>query len=317
MQSFCTIITPDFFPFAKSLFYSLKKFDNNVTLHVLVVNDKKEIEINENIFPGMKLHSVHEIISEPVVATIVKKYGFKADSVRWSMKPVFLLCLLKQYQQVIYLDCDIFFFENHNFLFKELENHSILLSPHWTAVDPFEDEVNFLMSFQIGMYNAGFIGASRKGISTLQWWAAACCYAIRKDDHNGLFDDQRYLDMVPIMDDQAKILRHRGCNLGSWNMNTCKRTPHGDRLLINDKYPIVFIHFNHETIRHILNGNDKFLCPYYNEFKKIFETTGNQLEMFIADLPAWGKAGFLMCLKRKTTIRTRFKKWLFSLSKKI
>jgi hypothetical protein len=81
-----------------------------------------------------------------------------------------------------------------------------------------------------------------------------------------LFDDQKYLDLVPVMDENAHIVRHKGCNVAGWNTDLCKREVIGNGVLIDGRFPIVFIHFNDTTIREIVDGADAVLGDYYRKY---------------------------------------------------
>ncbi|MEO5946846.1 MAG: hypothetical protein ABIP79_08520 [Chitinophagaceae bacterium] len=312
MQTFCTIVTPEFIPFAKVLHNSLVGFKPDLTIQVLVIGETS-LQPEKNF----TIHTVDELKNYSLVKQLAEKYAYtNKDQFRWALKPVFLSHLLEQYDKVIYVDADIYFFSDPSFLFKELDNTSVLLSPHWGETNPTLDEEKFLMNFRIGLYNAGFIGASKKGLPSLEWWATACSYEIKQDNEKGLYDDQRYLDLFPIIDPDTKILRHKGCNVGSWNINTCKRLLKNGNVFISEEFPIVFIHFNYETIRHILNGNDNLLLPYYIEYEKAFNQLGQPLNEFVEKLSEWKKKNFFLSMKRKTKIRSRIKKWLYKLSTK-
>lgn len=314
MQIFCSIISPDFVPFVQCLYSSIARFDSEIELHVLVTSETLTVKhVNNKI----KFCSLNEIDS-PFLKEIEKKYAGINDYMRWSLKPVFLLHLLNYFERVVYVDCDLFFFNDYSFLFNELETKSILLTPHFGSTDPFQHEEKFMMNFLIGLYNAGFVGASKKGIKTLQWWAAACFYHTENAPSKGYFVDQRYLDMVPVFDENAGIVRHQGCNIGSWNIETYKRNMQvNGTVVINNQYPIIFVHFNHETIKHILNGNDKALQPYYSEYEKTFSSIGHELKDFIPMLEAWKKKGWLLKIKRRLSVRTHIKRMLFNLAKKL
>src|SRR5205085_1046876 len=154
---------------------------------------------------------------------------------------------------------------------------SILLTPHWRTSDPLEDEPAFLSLFTDGLYNAGFVGANKNGIPALHWWAQACHYRMETNEALGLKDDQPYLNVLPVEFENVKIVRHKGCNVASWNHFECKRVQVGDKILINGVYPIVFMHFNRLQFTEILKGHDGLLLPYLEKFKKTFEENGAQL----------------------------------------
>jgi lipopolysaccharide biosynthesis glycosyltransferase len=313
MNTFCTIITSQYLPFAKALYNSLAKLDSNVSLQVLIVNDANKLPSDS----GIHFHSLYSILTSSAAEKAYDKYsGINNDQLRWAFKPIFLNHLLKNnFDKIIYVDPDVFFVNDFSFLWDELDNHNMILTPHWSEPDPFVDEDNFLMSFRIGLFNAGFVGVNKKGKKALLWWLNACLYSITKDETNGLYDDQRYLDMIPVLFEETGIIRHKGCNLGSWNIHTNKRIVIYDHVLINGEYPVIFIHFNHETIRKILNGNDEALKKYFDEYESSFDNY--PLKKYISELEKWKKTNLFMQLKRKTKFRTRLKKWLFKLSKEI
>ena len=313
MYHFCTIGSGNYLPFIETLFHSLRRQDENVVLHALLTDGTMPPAKNENL----RFYSIDQLLEEPYVREIVDKYGYRNDYMRWALKPVLLLYIYKKYGKVIYVDNDIYFFKKFDFLFTELDRCSVILTPHWCSFLPLPNEENFKTNFQIGLFNAGFVGASEQSADILTWWTKACLYKMERNDKEGLFDDQRYLDLVPIIDENACILRHRGCNLGSWNMHQNKRTLVNNEVMINGTYPVVFVHFNHDTIWHILNGNDHLLQPYFAEYEKSFATTGNDLQTYIKSLKDWKDLDIVHKLKHKTLIRTRLKNWLFRLSQKL
>lgn len=313
MYHFCTIGSGNYLPFIETLFHSLREQDENVVLHALVTDGLTPAVSHNNL----RYYSIDKLMDEPFVREIVDKYSYRNDYMRWALKPVLLLYLNKKFGKIIYVDNDIYFFKKFDFLFEELDQYSVLLTPHWCSFLPLPNEENFKTNFQIGLFNAGFVGASDHASEILSWWTKACLYKMERNDKEGLFDDQRYLDLVPVIDEKAGILRHRGCNLGSWNMHQNKRTLVNNEVLINGSFPVVFVHFNHDTIWHILNGNDKLLQPYFAAYEKAFAKTGNDLQTYIKSLQDWKNLDIIHKLKHKTLIRTRLKNWLFRLSQKL
>ncbi len=148
------------------------------------------------------------------------------DAFRWSMKPVFMKYLLdsNHVKKLIYIDSDIHFFNDYNFLFDYLDSCNILLTPHWQSSDPLKDESNFKCLLTSGFYNAGFIGVNKKAIEALNWWAEVCLYNCEIKPETGNFVDQTYLDFFHYLFDGIKIIKHKGCNVANWNQVECKRT---------------------------------------------------------------------------------------------
>lgn len=306
---FCTIASPDYLPFVQTLCYSLNKQSSDTVLHVLLTaNDKPDAV-------GGALHYyVPGDLPGESVKEIVHKYRLNNDHLRWALKPAFLSHLLAELDKVIYLDNDIYFYKPFDFLFEQLDQCSLLLTPHYFPFYPYPNEELFKSNYQIGLFNAGFIGASKKANSILKWWSDVCLHNIENNFCEGFFVDQRYLDLSIIIDEGVRILRHPGCNVGSWNMHQSKRSDVNGEILIEGRFPIVFIHFNNETIKHILIGNDRLLTAYYKEYENAFCISGHKLNEFKNYTP---KLHPLAQIKRRMRLRTRIKGMFFRLYQKL
>ncbi len=315
MRTFCTIITADHYPRAAALFRSLEQSDPAVLLKVLVV-DGPGVMLSANQPAGITLIQLSDLGAYRIVDALRQKYaGVSKDYLRWSLKPMLISYLLENgFEKVLYADCDICFFADPAFLFRELDEASILLTPHWWNKDPLRDEESFFSLFADGAFNAGFIGAGGAGIPALQWWAEACLCRMEPDVLKGIFVDQRYLDLLPPLFENVRIIRHKGCNIGPWNQLECKRILVDDAVLINGKYPVIFIHFNDMQCKEITKGHDLLLRPYFREYARLFEKNGHRLADFMKDSANHLHAGVLRKLKWKLLIRTRLKRLLFRLA---
>jgi lipopolysaccharide biosynthesis glycosyltransferase len=318
MRTFCTIISGNYFPHAATLYKSLIKFHEGEKLMVLVCDDGK-INPDPGEYPGIRIFKIKDLYSYSITNVLYNKYTTEnEDALRWAMKPVFLSWLLQNgYEKVIYVDCDIHFFNDYEFLYDELNDAAVLLTPSWRTIDPKLNEEEFVDIYTDGLYNAGFIGARLKGLSALQWWSKACSYRMAIDHESGLYNDQKYLDVLPVAFDDIHTIRNRGCNIAFWNQHECKRVSHGGSVLINNIYPIIFIHFNDKYIEELLVGNDHLIFPYYKQYETAFTQTGFSLKNFIPGLPEYKEPTTFIKMKRKLLIRTRIKKLLFKLIDKI
>jgi hypothetical protein len=311
MHTFCTIITSSHIGFAKTLLQSLRHFDTKATLQVLIT-DAPAATVPEQ--DGLALYTIQQLRQLEIVQLISQKYAHSnRNHFRWALKPVFMCFLLEnEFNKVIYCDPDLFFTDNYSFLIEELNATNVLLSPHWRNTDPLMNEENFFALFKDGLYNAGFIASNRQGLSALQWWASVCHYKMEQKAEKGLYDDQRYLDVLPLMFEKVKPLSHKGCNLAHWNMDECKRTIQENTVRINETFPVVFIHFTPETINEIENGRDGLLRPFLKSYREACQENGAPLSP-----DATPSENLLTTLKRKTLLRTRLKRWLFRLAEKL
>lgn len=233
-------------------------------MHVLVIDSPG---FNNSKYTNIAWYNLSDVNGLNPASTIIAKYADSKDKIRWSLKPVFIKSLLQTTcDKMIYTDNDMFFFGNPSFLFDLLNIHSVLLTPHHYKRDPKNDQNWFEANFRVGLYNAGFIAANKHAVNAMQWWAECCAYRCEKNALRGLFDDQKYLDLMPIEEPGCHILEHRGCNVAGWNKELCKRELVDGTLLISGEYPLIFVHFNDTTIREIIKGDDALLLPYYNSY---------------------------------------------------
>jgi len=194
------------------------------------------------------------------------------DRVRWSLKPILMEHLLQTYDKVVYVDNDIYFFNSPSFIWDELDESDVLLTPHHYPRNPEENQNWLEANFKVGLYNAGFVAANKNGVDVLKWWAGCCLYRCEKSWFRGLFDDQKYLDLMPIVHPNTKVLEHQGCNVAGWNVEVCRRTvDETGSVAINSRWPIVFVHFNGFSIRAILNGDDPLLKPHLDEYVDLLQ----------------------------------------------
>jgi hypothetical protein len=225
----------------------------------------------EKFLDSVHFYTLQDIAQEPSAAQIVGKYAEDKDKLRWCLKPVFMHYLLRKnlVDSVLYVDNDIYFFDNFLPLFDYVGKHELWLTPHWRCMNPFIDPHVFKDNFTDGMFNAGFVGASKAGLHILEWWSMVNSYRCEKNRAEGFWDDQRYLDMLPIRFPGVGIVRHMGCNVAVWNKRDCTRVLVSNKLLIQGEFPIVFIHFTKDTMDDIAMskyGGDPLLMPYLSEY---------------------------------------------------
>lgn len=236
-------------------------------LHVLLVDQNK---VTRAYPSNVKFNYLSDLNSE-LAQKIIKKYKAQSDCLRWSLKSCYLLFLLETAHKVIYVDNDIYFFDDFSFLFKDLDNYAILLSPHHYPRDPEKNQNWFEANFRVGLYNAGFIAVSTKAKAALEWWAKACLYRCEKNYWRGLFDDQKYLDLMPIVEKNSKVLDHLGCNVAEWNKEECRQSEQNGKVLINEIFPLIFYHFNAYSLQNL--KKDSLIFKKYFESLKTYNTS--------------------------------------------
>lgn len=273
--AFCTISTASHLYKVSALFESLWRHDNDADRICWCIdgNGINGLEngalINLNAFP-----------KDQRIDQLFHQYSSSKDRIRWSLKPIVMEHLLQSYDKVIYVDNDIYFFSSPSFLWDELDKNNLLLTPHHYARNPKKDQNWLEANYKVGLYNAGFIGANKNSVDALKWWAECCLYRCEKSWFRGLFDDQKYLDLMPIVHPNTKVLEHQGCNVAGWNVDVCKRTLGESGIVtIDHKWPIVFVHFNGFSIRAILNGDDPLLKTQLDEYVDMLQRHRPSLQL--------------------------------------
>lgn len=268
--AFCTIITPDYMPFTCALQQSIREHLSCPFDFFVFISDSKYHLRQEQLPAGMEFLFIEDVCNAGTGRAIYEKYYHEdKNKFRWSMKPVIMRHLLvdQSFQKVIYSDSDIHYFSNPGFIIDLLDHQAVVLSPHFRSSNPVADYPNYILQFNAGIYNGGFVAAARAGAEALEWWAKNCLAICEIDACTGQFGDQSHLNLLPVFFEGVYILAHRGCNVANWNQLECRRVKQSDgAVLINNSYPIIFIHFTKSTARGILHEKDDALLPYLDKF---------------------------------------------------
>jgi hypothetical protein len=271
----CTVITPDHLPWALTLARSLHRH-GTLELAVLVVDGLRKLDLSaaRRVLGGrppyIQLYGLADLWHEKPVRATALRHANSADRLRWSLKSAFSLHLLAQAEKVLFLDCDVHFYGDYQFILDRLEQTAILLTPHWRRIWPpaAGPSGELLAQFTDGLFNAGFVGTRRGAEEFLRWWNTVCNWRCDNAPAEGLYADQRYLDLVPVVfADRAAVLEHRGCNVAIWNRVENRRETIGGEVRINGRWPIVFIHVTKYLLQ-VCERFDPALAPYVAQFRR-------------------------------------------------
>lgn len=241
----------------------------NIDLYCLItdsesVQDQSQIQFNDL-----------SILQSDLACKIKKKY--QGDKLRWSLKPVYINHLLSQgYDRVIYVDNDIYFFGSIDFLIEKLEKSRLLLTPHFYFSNPTRKQNWLEANYRVGLYNAGFIAANKSASEILDWWTQCCLYSMKKSYWRGLYDDQKYLDLVPVIFNDIEVIKHRGCNFAGWNCDEVDLNYEDGKLKI-EKDELIFIHFAPLSIERF-SVKSSVVHPLYLDYLNDLKTNNPTFE---------------------------------------
>jgi Glycosyl transferase family 8 len=235
-----TIVSRNYFAYARTLGDSLRQSNPSVEFNVLIV-DRKD--------PAFEAQHLDWSITwvEDLGISDFERVAFKYDilELNTNVKPTFAKHLLKQYQKVIYLDPDIYVYSSLQQIFDLLDRHAVVLTPHIT--EPINDEKlpgepEFLTS---GIYNLGFaaFNTSEESLKLLSWWEQRCLHLAYNEQSQGFFVDQKWMDFVPSLCSSAFILRDPQYNTAYWNLQEREVVWVNNCATIAGK-PLVFFHFS-------------------------------------------------------------------------
>lgn len=237
----CTIVSRNYTAYARTLQESLKQSNPDVVFYVLVV-DTKDPSFEATC--GLD----RMIWVEDLGVANFRQLAFKFDilELNTDVKPAMLNWLADRHEFYFYLDPDICVYGSLQGLVDRLEGNTAIITPHTTT--PIEDgkrpsEIDFMRA---GIYNLGFFGARRceESRRLQDWWHRRCTELGYNDTRQGLFVDQKFIDLAPALFDGVVIERSPVYNVAYWNLH--ERTLAVEDLSnprVNDR-PLVFFHFS-------------------------------------------------------------------------
>ena len=206
--------------------------------------DQKHIKVDYNQF-NIEVIPVKDI--EPDVYDLALK--FNIVELNTAVKPHYFLHFIENLgaEEIYYIDPDICIYQSFDNLNELLKSSDILLTPHILKPIPLDGKKPFENDFlNFGLYNLGFLGlkASNNTVSMLKWWKERTYNYGFHQLARGLFVDQLWMNLVPILFTKVKILDHPGYNMGPWNLHERFLTEAAGGYYVNSDHPLYFYHFS-------------------------------------------------------------------------
>lgn len=246
MNGACTIVSPNYLAYARTVSASYLKQHPEHRFFILIVADLS-LE-DRTVFEG---DGFTPVMLMEIGLTDVRGEGMKYDilELNTNVKPTFMKYLIQTFdlESLIYLDPDIFVYSPLTPVFEALDGGaSAVLTPHLTAPiddDELPGEQEMLYN---GTYNLGFIAVRRceEAWRLLSWWERRCLDLGFSEGRTGLFVDQKWMNLAPGMFDQVKILRHPGCNMAYWNLHERTLVEDAENYVVNGWCRLCFFHFS-------------------------------------------------------------------------
>lgn len=235
----------NYIPKVRMLFNSLRKFHPEWRLHLALADElRPNADLSDEPFdevcPASEL-GIPDWRGWAYCHTIVE--------LATAIKPFMLARLLKLpgCKKVIYLDPDTVAFSRLDDIVEALDNANIVLTPHQTRPEQSLAAImdNEICSLKHGIYNLGFfaVSATETGHDFAEWWSQRVYHFCRADIPNGLFTDQRWIDLVPAFFTGVAIMRSSRHNVATWNLTTREFGVSDTGQYTVDGEPLGFYHF--------------------------------------------------------------------------
>ncbi|NTV53296.1 MAG: hypothetical protein HGA76_09840 [Candidatus Firestonebacteria bacterium] len=236
----CTSICTNYLPKAMVLAASVKRV--NPARKFLLCLTEKELPDEAKSFPDFD----HAVLAKDLGFPNPERYLIRYSIVEAStaVKGQIFRYLFKQFPEetkFVYLDPDIFVYSDLSELDALLDHEEIVLTPHLLTPGNLDMELSCMNH---GIYNLGFL-AVRRSVEAerfINWWCERLDFACYDDMGNGIFTDQKWIDLAPALF-KAFILKNPGYNVATWNLLEREIENRQGTLHANGA-PIRFIHFS-------------------------------------------------------------------------
>ena len=213
----CTIVAKNYLAYARVLARSFLAHHPEGRFVVLLV-DRVDGCFDPEQEPFDVLE-VEQLDNVPELRQFLFKY--RLLELATAVKPYLLERLFDDgAERVIYLDPDIWVLRPLAPALEKLDRCVAVLTPHIDR--PLDDGAipDELTLLRAGLYNLGFVGlrASAETARLLAWWQERLFDRCVDRVDLGLFVDQKWMDLAPLLFDGVAVLRQPGLNVAYWNL---------------------------------------------------------------------------------------------------
>jgi hypothetical protein len=268
----CTIIAKNYLAQARCLAESFYAQHPNGRMFVLLIDQPDGcFEPDDEPFTVVLIPE----LAIPRFAQMAFRYSVLELST--AVKPFFIEYLFDRFNpdHLVYLDPDIYCYRPLTPLIDALQTHMLALTPH--LLEPLDDQFrpNELDILRVGVYNLGCIGLARSPelLAFLRWWQRRLERECVIDLSQGLFVDQRWIDLAPSLVASVAIVRDSGCNVAYWNLAQRHLTAGADGWMVNGQ-PLTFYHFSGleiEDIEQISRHQNRYTLAQLPELRPLFQ----------------------------------------------
>ncbi len=266
----CNVCSLRFLPQSLTMLWSLQRHWTGFETHIFVSDvTAREGATLAAAWPDVRFHFIDQFADRTILdnALLLTDLEFNI-----SLKAMALRVALETgAAKALYCDSDLLFLAAPEAALAALDDHTVVLTPHQLS---FQDDASDFAMARTGIFNSGFIGVQGAvGLAFAQWWEDKCARYCLLEPEEGIFVDQKWLDLAVGLFPGTQAFRDPGYNLAYWNiasrgfnsqtvvvhlsgLNPARPAPAGSKL---SKY-------SSETVD---NALAQALVPYLKEYAEI------------------------------------------------
>ncbi|MEO6323531.1 MAG: glycosyltransferase family 4 protein [Thermoanaerobaculia bacterium] len=232
-----SIVSPNYRHYARTLMASVKHHQPEWERFVLVIGGAAA--------PGEEFTTVSlDTLTLPSPRQFCFRYTLL--ELNTAVKPwMFGHLFALGFDRVVFIDPDIQLYGPLVEIEEPPADTLLMLTPHLTGFisgDDFPSERWMLIA---GAYNLGFLAVTRQPQldAFVSWWKRKLEYQCLVDTANGLYVDQKWMDLAPGLFPGVVVLRHDGYNVAYWNLEQRRVTVTDEGVTVNGQ-PLRFLHFS-------------------------------------------------------------------------
>ena len=242
-RAYCTYFDSGYLSRGLALIESLRRHGDDAPVWVLALDDAAQRYLDDAALPGVFTLAMADIeAAEPALAPL-RASRSRMEYIFTSTPLVMRWVANKQLDAdtvVIYLDSDLFFFDDPSLVLDALGDGSVGIIEHKYPARVADRLAKY------GRYNVGWVGirCDSAGRACLDWWAASTLDWCFDKPEGGKYADQGYLDQFPSRFTDVVVLPSLGFNLAPWNTAGQLLSVKDSRVVVNERDPLVFFHFH-------------------------------------------------------------------------
>jgi hypothetical protein len=242
-HAYCTYFDAGYLSRGIALIASLREHGDDSPIWVLALDQAAKTYLDDARLPGVFTLAMSDIESaEPLLGTL------KASRTRmeyiFTTTPLLMRWVSAQMRSpetvVIYLDSDLYFFDDPHRVLEALGDGSVGIIEHKYPARLARRLAKY------GRFNVGWVGirADTHGRECLDWWAASTLAWCFDRPEDGKYADQGYLDQFPTRFDSVVVLESKGFNLAPWNTGGHSLAIENESVIVDGADRLVFFHFH-------------------------------------------------------------------------